>query len=215
MQITTIQEKVFFIKADLMINRGYFKVPLKNRIRNIFASDTIVKYLYFMRCYSYSLHGVDYKKRFGLLASLIQKSSIIYYGYMFRKYGLLLGFSIGPDVFDYGLRLTHYGTIIVGTNNTIGKFALIQPCTCIEGQADKIGDNFYLSTGARVVKKIKVADNVIVGANAVLNKSVEIPNVMLAGIPAVVKGPWKPWWKGSEEEKRVKLIESLRINMNL
>lgn len=104
---------------------------------------------------------------------------------------------------------------MVGTNNTIGKFALIQPSTCIEGQGNTIGDNFYLSTGARVVKKLHVADNIIVGANAVLNKSIDTPNVMLAGIPAVVKGDWKPWWIGCEEEQRVKKIEQLKSRIQL
>lgn len=141
---------------------------------------------------------------------VIRLISRCYHGYKFHNLGLKLGFSIGPDVFDYGLRLTHYGTMVIGTNNIIGKYALIQPSTCIEGQGDIIGDNFYLSTGARVVKKITVEDNVIIGANAVLNKSITTPNVMVAGIPAVVKGPWKPWWLGTQEELRVNKIEELK-----
>lgn len=211
MQITNIKQLRFFIKADRMINRGYFDLPIKVRIKSFFVKDNILDYLYYMRCYSYSLHGCDFKKRFGvLLGGAINSLAKLYYGYRFHKLGLKLGFSIGPDVFDYGLRLTHYGTMVIGTNNTIGKFALIQPSTCIEGQGDKIGDNFYLSTGAKVVKKITIADNVIIGANAVLNKTIITPNVMVAGIPAIVKGAWKPWWQGTEEEIKVDKIEQLK-----
>ena len=50
----------------------------------------------------------------------------------------------------------------------------------------------------------------IIGANAVLNKSITTPNVMVAGIPAVVKGPWKPWWLGTQEEEKVNKIEELK-----
>lgn len=216
MKITSKKQLDFFIKADRMINRGYFKVPIRQRIKNILSGDEILGYLYCMRCYSYSLHGTDYKSRFGLMwGGVICCISKVYYGVKFHRMGLLLGFSMGPDIFDYGLRLTHYGTIVIGTNNTIGKYALIQPSTCVEGQANIIGDNFYLATGARVVKKVEIADNVIVGANAVLNRSVETPNVMLAGIPSKVKGAWKPWWKGSIEESRVEKIEQLRNIMGL
>lgn len=210
MKITTIKQLRFFVHADRMINRGYFSRPQKVRIKSLFIKDNIIDYLYYMRCYSYGLHGCDFKMRFYLLGGVIQALVRFYYGYKFHKLGLKLGFSIGPDVFDYGLCLTHYGTMVVGTNNVIGKYALIQPSTCIEGQGDIIGDNFYLSTGARVVKKITIADNVIIGANAVLNKSIFTPNVMVAGVPATVKGAWKPWWLGTEVEERVKRVEQIK-----
>lgn len=50
-----------------MINRGYFDLPIKVRIKSFFVKDNILDYLYYMRCYSYSLHGCDFKKRFGVL----------------------------------------------------------------------------------------------------------------------------------------------------
>ena len=67
MQITNIKKLGFFIKADRMINRGYFDLPIKVRIKSFFVKDNILDYLYYMRCYSYSLHGCDFKKRFGVL----------------------------------------------------------------------------------------------------------------------------------------------------
>lgn len=57
MQITNIKQLRFFIKADRMINRGYFDLPIKVRIKSFFVRDNILDYLYYMRCYSYSLHG--------------------------------------------------------------------------------------------------------------------------------------------------------------
>lgn len=67
MQITNIKQLRFFIKADRMINRGYFNCPIRVLIKSLFIRDNILDYLYYMRCYSYSLHGIDFKKRFGFL----------------------------------------------------------------------------------------------------------------------------------------------------
>lgn len=215
MEITNYNQLNFFIMADRMMNRGFFKKTIKYRLKSLIVGDEILDFLCYMRKSSYSIHGRDFNKRFGIFGGGIRLLQRIYYGYMYHKYALKLGFSIGVDVFDYGVRLTHYGTLVIGTNNRIGRYALIQPGTCIEGQGNIIGNNFYLATGARVVKKLQIADNVIVGANAVLNKSVETPSVMLAGIPAKVKGPWKAWYIGCEEEIRVSKIEQLKKKMGI
>ena len=46
-----------------------------------------------------------------------------------------------------------------------------------------IGDNCYISPGVKIVKPVKIGNNVVIGANAVVNK--DIPdNTMVAGIPA-------------------------------
>lgn len=74
MQITSKKQLDFFIKADRMINRGYFKIPYRIRIKNMIAGDEIIQYLYYMRCYSYSLHGKDYKHRYGMLGGYLRVS---------------------------------------------------------------------------------------------------------------------------------------------
>ena len=43
----------------------------------------------------------------------------------------------------------------------------------------------YISAGARIIGKIKVGNNVIIGANAVVNHDVE-DNTIVAGVPAKV-----------------------------
>lgn len=46
-----------------------------------------------------------------------------------------------------------------------------------------IGDNCCISPGVKIVKPVKIGNNVVIGANAVVNK--DIPdNTMVAGIPA-------------------------------
>ena len=48
-----------------------------------------------------------------------------------------------------------------------------------------IGNNVYISAGARIIGKINVGNNVIIGANAVVNKDVP-DNCIVAGVPARV-----------------------------
>lgn len=46
------------------------------------------------------------------------------------------------------------------------------------------GGNIYLGAGAKLLIGVHLADNIIVGANAVVTKSFEENNIVIAGIPA-------------------------------
>lgn len=48
-----------------------------------------------------------------------------------------------------------------------------------------IGDNCYIGLGVKIVKPVKIGNNVVIGANAVVNK--DIPDdCMVAGMPAKI-----------------------------
>lgn len=54
-----------------------------------------------------------------------------------------------------------------------------------------IGDNCYISPGVKIVKPVHIGNNVVIGANAVVNK--DIPdNCMVAGIPATIIKRFNP-----------------------
>ena len=52
-----------------------------------------------------------------------------YYKYRFRKLGMKLGFTISENVFGYGLVIPHYGTIVVGSGNRVGNYAVLHTST--------------------------------------------------------------------------------------
>lgn len=109
--------------------------------------------------------------------------------YDYKKTGLKLGFSIPFDVIGEGLSLPHYGTIVISKRSKIGKNARIHICVNIgesNGGAPIIGDNVYIGPGAKLFGPIKLGNNVIVGANAVVNKSFDEDNIVLAGVPAKI-----------------------------
>lgn len=107
-----------------------------------------------------------------------------------RAKGKKLGFSIPPNVFGPGLILPHVGTIVVSDMAKVGANCKLHVCTNIgasyyaSNEAPQIGDNCYIAPGAKIFGSISIANNVRIGANAVVNKSCKSENVSLLGVPA-------------------------------
>lgn len=68
--------------------------------------------------------------------------------------------------------------VIIGQNTTIGRS--LDP-----EDYPSIGNDVYISAGARIIGKIHIGNNVIIGANAVVCKDVE-DNCIVVGVPAKV-----------------------------
>lgn len=68
--------------------------------------------------------------------------------------------------------------VIIGQNSTIGRS--LDP-----EDFPTIGNDVYISAGVRIIGKIHVGNNVIIGANAVVNKDVP-DNSIVVGVPAKV-----------------------------
>jgi len=96
--------------------------------------------------------------------------------------------SIPPGVFDRGLSIAHYGSIVVNSRARVGKYCRIHSATNIgiaNGECPQIGDYVYIGPGAVIYGGVKVGNNVVIGANSVVSKDVP-DNVTVAGAPARV-----------------------------
>ena len=78
-----------------------------------------------------------------------------------------------------GFYIGHYGGINIASEAVIGKNVNISQLVTIgeSGQGDKagaptIGDGVFIGAGAKVIGKIKVGNNVKIGANAVVYKDI-------------------------------------------
>ena len=108
----------------------------------------------------------------------------LYHYYMHKHLSYKLGYTIYANQFGPGLFIGHYGTIVINKACRIGSNCVLNVCVNIGMGGSVIGDNCYLGPGAKIVKPVHIGDNVIIGANAVVNK--DIPsNTMVAGVPAV------------------------------
>lgn len=76
--------------------------------------------------------------------------------------------------------------IIIHANALIGERCNIGSAVTIGGSASGVpvvGHDVYLSTGCKIIGKVKVGDGAIIGTNAVVLKDIE-PFTVVAGVPA-------------------------------
>jgi serine O-acetyltransferase len=113
-----------------------------------------------------------------------------YYSFRHNRLGLKLGFTIPCNVFEGGLRINHLGCLVISHKAKIGEFCDVHQGVNIgeniDGCAPVLGSNVWLGPGAKLFGDIYIADKIMVGANAVVNKSCPTPSVTLAGAPATI-----------------------------
>lgn len=88
-----------------------------------------------------------------------------------------------------GLHIMHTGPIIMNENASIGENCSIHVNTGIvaggaDSKAPTVGDNVIIGLGAVLLGDVVIADNIAIGANAVVNKSFTEENIAIAGVPA-------------------------------
>lgn len=110
------------------------------------------------------------------------------------KFGCMINrrASIGP-----GFKLPHPVGIVIGEGVTVGAHCTVYQHVTLggarmgdwqAGQYPTVGDNVVIFAGAKVVGALSVGSNAVIGANAVVTRSVP-PGDIAVGIPAVVKAP--------------------------
>ncbi|SMC23050.1 serine O-acetyltransferase [Andreprevotia lacus DSM 23236] len=156
--------------------------------RSLDVADTLFQRLFNDRWqYQRLLRKVEFLKN-----CRKNKALRLYAEWRFRKLGRLLGYSIPPNVFGPGLAIPHRGTIVVNSYARIGANCRIHVCTNIGtnlgtlDEAPVIGNNVYIGPGAKLYGKIVLGDNMVIGANAVVNRSFPEGNCTIAGAPAKV-----------------------------
>lgn len=164
-----------YVNADkkaLGINDKTSKYSLNYKIFKF--EKTMRKLAYFVNTHkNYKLHLMYY-----------------YLKYKYQKLSIKYGFSIPFNCFGKGLSIAHIGTIVINGNVKIGDNCRIHVCTNIGtaagygGECPQIGNDVYIGPGAKIFGKIKIADGIVIGANAVVNKSFEEKQIAIAGVPA-------------------------------
>lgn len=106
-----------------------------------------------------------------------------------NRLGAKIGFNMEPNCFDEGLTIFHSGSIVVNSESKIGKNCKLHGNNCIGNNGltnlcPKIGNNVDVGFGAVIIGDIEIADDIKIGANAVVNKSFLEPGITIAGVPA-------------------------------
>ena len=105
--------------------------------------------------------------------------------------GAKLGIIIYAGCCGKGLRIWHYGSTIISGDAKLGENCTFHGQVCIGNDgsgtaAPVIGNNVDIGVGAKIIGGITIADDVRIGAGAVVTKSCYEKGATLVGIPAKV-----------------------------
>ena len=169
------------IRAFIEIDRIDYKKP--------YSKDYILDFLlqteqYYIRSFLISLRKEEYY-------TFIKPNLFLKYFYKRRKniLGRKLGIIIHAGNFAKGLKLYHYGSIIVHPDARIGENCTIHGNCCIGSKggypdyAPKIGDNVDIGQASQILGNVSIANGVKIGAGSIVTKSVLEEQVTVVGIP--------------------------------
>ena len=93
------------------------------------------------------------------------------------------------NVCEKGLKIVHLAPLFINPNAEIGSNVRLYPfCGVVakgfSNESPKLGEGVVLCMGSCVVGNITIANNVVIGANAVVTKSILEENITVGGVPA-------------------------------
>lgn len=171
--------------------KNYIKSD-RTEYHSIFSKKGLVDYIlcseqYWVGAYLYALRAEEWY-------TFHAPNKWLMYYYKRRKniLGRKLGFFISAGCFDEGLKIWHYGSIIVNPKARIGKNCTIHGNCCIGSRgtfpddSPVIGDNVDIGQNAQILGGVTIADGVRVGAGAIVTKSILVAGATVVGIPAKI-----------------------------
>ena len=168
-------------KEDLRDYLAADKFALGRTSARPFFTDLIWKYEILMRKCEYWQNCRQ---------DILGRAVNLFYRWRHFRLGVRCGFSIPLNCCGKGLSLAHLGPVVVNGGAKIGEYCRIHVCVNIgtaagkNAEAPQIGDRVYIAPGAKLFGPITLASDIVVGANAVVNKSFDTPGISIAGVPA-------------------------------
>lgn len=131
--------------------------------------------------------------RYGVRPALFRKFCSVVYKVLYKLIQIITGVELPCEVvIGDNFLIDHFGGIVVsgyarfGDNCRIRNGVVVGLRRVHEPCAPTIGDNVDIGSGAKILGSIRVGNNVVIGANAVV--LVDVPDNSLAvGVPAVIR----------------------------
>lgn len=131
--------------------------------------------------------------RYGIRPRLLRLPFSLLYKVLYKWVQVVAGIELPCEVkLGRNFVIDHFGGIVVsgyaefGDNCRIRNGVVVGLSRSDDPCAPVIGNNVDIGAGAKVLGRIRVGDNVIIGANAVVIRDVP-DNSIAVGVPAVVK----------------------------
>ena len=131
--------------------------------------------------------------RYGVRPAVLRKVFSLVYRVLFKLVQIVTGIELPCEVVvGRNFVIDHFGGIVISGYARFGDDCRIRNGVVVGlGRTDEpcapvIGNNVDIGAGAKVLGRIHVGDNVLIGANAVVVRDVPA-NSIAVGVPAVVK----------------------------
>lgn len=131
--------------------------------------------------------------RYGVRPAVLRKFFSLIYRIAFKFVQIVTGIELPCEVeIGRNFVIDHFGGIVISGDAKFGDDCRIRNGVVVglrrvdEPAAPVIGNNVDIGAGAKVLGPIKVGDNVVIGANAVVIRDVP-DDCIAAGVPAVNK----------------------------
>lgn len=171
-----------YINSD---NKFIKDLSKKTYIKLLLVNDhwiQINRYIKYLRKQEY------YQNHIGFLGNIIS----LFYGRRKNSLGNKLGFYIPAFTLAPGVEIYHHGSVIINGNAKIGEGCKLHGMNCIGNNgiteaAPVLGKNVDVGVGVKIIGDVTLADDIKIGANAVVTKSFLEKGCTLVGIPARIK----------------------------
>ncbi|MEE0530447.1 MAG: serine acetyltransferase [Anaerostipes hadrus] len=168
-----------YINSD---NKYFDELTIKTKIKLLLINDhwvQIKRFLKYLRLQEY------YKKKGGKINNLLS----LYWARRKNNLGNKLGFFIPEFTLGTGVSIYHHGSIIINGDARIGKNCILHGMNCIgndgsSNDAPIIGESVDIGVGAKIIGNVKVANEIKIGANAIVTKNFNDVGSTLVGVPA-------------------------------
>jgi serine O-acetyltransferase len=173
---------IHYLRTDAIAN-GWQNSSFMAKVKDFFLPN-------YLKQFHIQLRKVEYYKN--CKKGFISKVRYVFIVRKFNYLSRINGFTISANCFGPGLSIAHSGSIVVNAKAKIGANCRIHTCVNIgtakdsDDQVPTIGDNVYIAPGAKIYGKILIADNCVIGANAVVNKSFITKGSKIIGVPAKI-----------------------------
>jgi serine O-acetyltransferase len=131
--------------------------------------------------------------RYGVRPALLRKCFSLVYHVLFKFTQIVTGIELPCEVeLGENFIIDHFGGIVISGYARFGSNCRIRDGVVVglrhidDKRAPTIGDNVDIGSGAKLLGAIRVGNNVLIGANAVVLADVP-DNCIAVGVPAVVK----------------------------
>ena len=176
------------LKKIIMEDSKYYNTFSRKERKKMYITKDhfyeIHKYMKYLRCEEYYRNKTKNGK-----IKLFNKFLEILYAKRKNKLGNILGFYIKPESLGIGTVIYHHGCVIINGGAKLGENCKLHGNNCIGNngnslEAPQIGKNVDIGFGASIIGDVVIADNVKIGAGAVVTKSCYTKGATLVGIPA-------------------------------